>query len=166
MVRVSIVVAIGKNREIGKGNTLLWHIPEDLKRFKALTLGHPCIMGRKTFESIVAMIKKPLPGRTNVVITRDTSWKYDGVVSAHSVEDAIKKAKALDPEEVFIIGGAQIYESALPYTDRLYLTIIDDTKEADTYFPPYEHLFTKKLSEEIREHNGLKYIWVNLEKST
>jgi dihydrofolate reductase len=168
--RVSVIAAIGRNREIGKGNTLLWHIPDDLKRFKALTLGHPVILGRKTFDSIVAMLGKPLPSRTNIVITRDpanlarTTLATNEVISADSIEDAIAKAKELDTEEIFVIGGAQIYEQALPFTDRLYLTLIDDSKEADSYFPAYEHLFTKKLAEEVREIEGLKYIWLELEK--
>jgi len=148
--RVSIIAAIGKNRELGRDNDLLWRIPDDLKRFKSLTLGHPIIMGRKTFESI----GKPLTGRTNLVVSR----------SSLSFENALAQAKKLDDKEVFIIGGAQIYEQALHYADRLYLTLIDDTKDADSFFPEYELLFTKKLSEEIRELNGLTYRWVDLEK--
>lgn len=162
--RVSMVVAIGRNRVIGKANVLLWHIPEDLKRFKALTVGHPVIMGRKTFDSIVGMIGKPLPGRTNIVITRDSAWAHEGVVSAQSVEEALEKAARLDRSEVFVIGGAQIYAAALEKTDRLYLTLIDDEKAGDAYFPPYEHRFTKVISEEIREQEGLRYRWVNLER--
>jgi dihydrofolate reductase len=161
---VSIVVAIGKNRELGKDGKLLWHIPEDLKRFKALTLGHPVIMGRKTFNSIVAILGKPFPGRTNIVVTRDKGWQYDGVMVAHSLEEALAKASEIDKDEVHIGGGQQLYEQALPFVDRLYLTLIDDTKEADTYFPAYEHLFTKKVSEERREYNGLVYTWVDLER--
>ena len=83
--RVSIVVAIGKNGAIGKDGKLPWHIPEDLKRFKALTMGHPVVMGRKTFDSIVAVLGKPLPGRTNIVITRDQNWQYEGVLVVHSL---------------------------------------------------------------------------------
>lgn len=162
--RVSTIVALGKNRVIGKGNTLLWHIPDDLKRFKALTTGHPVVMGRKTFDSIVAFLGKPLPNRTNIVVTRDSAWSAEGATVAHSLEEALTKAKELDPEEVFVIGGAQVYEQALPYTDRLYLTLIDDEKAGDAYFPPYEHLFTKTLSEEAHEHNGLHYRWIDLEK--
>nr|AIA18932.1 Dihydrofolate reductase [uncultured bacterium] len=162
--RISAIAALGHNLAIGKGNELLWHIPEDLKRFKALTLGHPVVMGRKTFESIAAMLGKPLPGRPNIVITRDPTWRYEGVHVAHTVEDALALAKELDQEEIFVIGGAQIYEAALPHTDRLYLTLIDDTKEGDAYFPAYENIFTKKLSEEVREHDGLKYTWVDLER--
>lgn len=163
--RVSTVVAIGKDtRVIGNGNELIWRIPEDLKRFKEITFGHPVIMGRLTFESILSILGKPLPGRTNIVITRDTSWSHPDVIVAHSVEDALEKAFALDSEEVFIGGGAQIYEQALPYIDRLYLTLIEDTKDGDSFFPPYEHLFTKILSEEKHEWNGITYRWINCER--
>ncbi len=162
--RVSIVAAIGRNRELGRGNELLWHIPEDLKRFKRLTLGHPVIMGRKTFDSIVAMLKKPLPGRTNIVVTRDTDWSFDGTMAAHSLEEALQKAGEIDQEEIFIGGGANLWEQALPYVDRLYLTLIDDTKEADAFFPAYESAFTKMIAEESHDHNGLRYRWVDLEK--
>ena len=94
----------------------------------------------------------------------DPALKYESVLVAHSPEEALKKAGALDKEEIFIGGGAQIYKLMLPYADRLYLTLIDDAKEADAYFHAYEPLFTKKLSEEFREHGGLKYSWVTLEK--
>ncbi|MDO8514351.1 MAG: dihydrofolate reductase [bacterium] len=161
---VAAVVAIGKNRELGLGGKLLWHIPDDLKRFKRLTLGHPVIMGRKTFESIVGYIGGPLPERTNIVVTHDPTWKYEGVITAPSLEEAIAKAKELDTEEIHIGGGAEIYKQALPYIDKLYLTLIDAEGEADTFFPPYEKEFTKKVFEEAREWNGLKYSWVDLER--
>lgn len=168
--RISIVVAMGAgrlhNRVIGKDNKLLWHIPDDLKRFKQLTLGHPVIMGRKTFESIVSILGKALPGRTNIVVTRDTDWKFDGVVVAHSLEDALTKAKEIDGEEIFIGGGSQIYAQALPYVDRLYLTLIDDDKEGDTLFPSYEKEFTKVISEESRDWNGLRYRWLDVERES
>lgn len=157
---ISIVAAIGKNRELGSGNSLLWRIPDDLKRFKQLTVGHPTIMGRKTFESI----GKPLPGRSNIVVTRDKKWEFDGVSVARSLDDALSQARAADKKEIFVIGGAQIYEQALPHADRLYLTLIEDSKPADAFFPPFESLFTKKLSEESRELNGLRYRFVVLEK--
>lgn len=162
---VSIVAAIGKNREIGNNNLLLWHIPDDLKRFRTLTLGHPVIMGRKTFESILATLGKPLPGRTNIIVTRDPSWSHEGVITAHSLEDAIGTA-SLQPgaEEIFIEGGANIWEQSLQHADKLYLTLIDDSKEGDAFFPPYEHLFTKKVFEEKREWNGLTYTWADLER--
>ncbi len=162
--RVAIVVAIGKNRELGKNNQLLWHIKDDLKRFKELTLGHPVIMGRKTFESIVAILGKPLPGRTNIVVTRDQDWSHEGVLVFHTLEEALAKARELDSEEIHIGGGAELYNQALPFVDRLYLTLIDDSKEADTFFPEYEKEFTKEISNEKRELDGLAYSWVTLER--
>ncbi|MBI5470547.1 dihydrofolate reductase [Candidatus Kaiserbacteria bacterium] len=163
--RIVAVVAMGKNRVLGNDNKLLWHIPDDLKRFKQLTLGHPIIMGRKTFESIVGYIGHPLPERTNIVVTRDPLWSYKGVQTASSIEDAIELAKkAPGSDEIHIGGGAQIYEQALPYIDKLYLTLIDDSKPGDSFFPPYEHLFTKKTFEESRDYKGLKYTWVDLER--
>ena len=163
--RISIVVAIGKNRELGLGGKLLWHIPEDMKRFKALTLGHPVVMGRKTFESIITILGKPLPGRTNIVVTRDAQWNYEGVVVVHSLEEGLEKARELDTEEIHIGGGAELYKQALPFVDRLYLTLVDDTKEADSFFPEYETEFTKKISEESHEYEGLRYSWVTLERN-
>ncbi len=162
--KVSIVAAIGRNREIGHGNELLWHIPEDLKRFKRITLGHPIILGRKTFDSIVASLGKPLPGRQNIVVTRDTNWHYDGVLVAHSLEEALSIAKERDPEEVFIGGGAQLWAESLPHVDRLYMTLIDAEKEGDTFFPEYEKEFTKMIDHEHHELEGLKYMFVDLER--
>lgn len=156
---ISAIAAIGTNRVLGKNNELLWRIPDDLKRFKNLTTGHVIIMGRKTFDSI----GKPLPNRTNIVITRDAAWQHEGVVAASSIEAALAQAKKID-SEIFIIGGAQIYAQALPHIERLYLTLIDDEKDGDTYFPTYETIFTKVIKEESHEHEGLKYKWVDLEK--
>lgn len=164
MARISMIAAIGRKRELGKGNELLWRIPDDLKRFKTLTLGHPVIMGRKTFESIFAALGKLLPGRTNIVVTRDASWHHAGALSASSIQEAIEKAKdAEGGDEIFIGGGAEIYRQALPLADKLYLTLIDDEKEGDSYFPPYPE-FTKVVSEESQEYEGLKYRWVDLER--
>ncbi len=151
---------------------LLWHIPDDLKRFKALTRGHPIIFGRKTFESIVGYLGKPLPDRTNIVITRDPNYdkglaerKISGVLIARSLKEAIEIAKTQPgSEEIHIGGGAQLYEQSLPLLDKLCLTIIDDTKEADTFFPEYEHLFTKKTFQESHDWKGLKYSWSDLER--
>lgn len=164
--RICVVVAIGKNRELGKGEKLLWHIPDDLKRFKDLTMGHPVIMGRKTFESIVGYIGGPLPDRTNIVVTRDASWKYGGVIVTDSIEKAIEIATPLDEEEIHIGGGGEIYKQALPLVNKLYLTLIDaEAKDADIFFPPYEAEFTKKVFEEEHEWNGIKYKWVDLERA-
>ncbi|TSC68262.1 MAG: dihydrofolate reductase [Parcubacteria group bacterium Gr01-1014_56] len=162
--RISIIVSIGKNGVIGRSDKLMWPIPEDLKRFKELTMGHPVIMGRKTFESILTSLGKPLPGRTTIVITRDKKYQPSGAVVTHSLEEALAKAREIESGEIFIGGGAQIYEQALPFVDKLYLTLIDDEKEGDAYFPEYKHLFTKKIKEEVHEHNGLKYRFVDLEK--
>ena len=166
--KIAAVVAIGRNRELGKGNKLLWHIPDDLKRFKALTKGHPIIMGRKTFESIAGYVGGPLPERTNIVVTRDADWKYDGVLVVHSLEEAIEIAKQQSgAEEIHIGGGAELYKQALPLIDKLYLTRIDaEAPEADAFFPPFEQEFTKKVFEDTREWKGLKYRWVNLERVT
>lgn len=163
---IAAIAATGKNRVLGKENKLLWHIPDDLKRFKELSEGHPIILGRKTFESIVGYVGKPLPNRQNIVVTRDADWKYDGVIVAQTVEEALETAKALDEEWITIGGGAQIYEAALPYTTRLCLTLIDDEAEGDSFFPAFEGEFTREVSRDNREWNGLKYSWVDLERPT
>lgn len=158
---IHIIAALGRNRELGKGNDLLWKIPEDLKRFKELTKGHPVIMGRKTYESLPV---RPLPVRTNIVITRDSGWASEGALVASSLDEAIGMAAfAEGGEETFVIGGAQIYGMALPHADVLHLTLIDaEAAEADTYFPPYEGMFAKVLSCEEHEGAGLHYVWLDL----
>jgi dihydrofolate reductase len=161
---IGVVVAIGRNREIGMEGKLLWHIPDDLKRFKELTLGHPVIMGRKTWESLPEKFR-PLPERENIVITRNSEFKAPGAIITRSIEEGLSTArKAGGGEKIFIIGGAEIYNLSLPKATHLYLTLIDDEKESDSFFPPYENIFSKKTFEEKREHNGLKYTWVNLER--
>ena len=143
--RICIVAAVGygrlHNRVLGKGNELIWHIPDDLKRFRKLTRGKPVVMGRKTFESIVAMRGSGLPDRPNIVITRDTDWHFDGAIVVHSLEEGMAKAREYDTDEIHIGGGADIYRQVLPLVDKLYLTLIDDDKEGDTYFPEYEKEF-------------------------
>jgi dihydrofolate reductase len=170
--KICAVMAIGRNRELGKGNKLLWHIPDDLKRFRALTKGHPLIMGRKTFESILSYRGSPLPDRTNIVITHDPNRMIDlvgqssDVIVVPTLEVAIEKAKELDSEEIHIGGGASIYESALPSIDKLYLTLIEaEASDADTFFPPYEDQFTRVTFEEEHEWKGIKYKYVNLERA-
>lgn len=166
--RISIIVAVDKKRGIGKTTLgvgkLLWSIPEDLKRFKELTMGHALIMGRKTFESVLSYLKKPFPGRTSIIITRDPNYKYEEVVVVHSLEEALKEAKKVETEEIFVTGGGQIYKQALPFTDRLYLTLVDGEYEADTLFPDYSN-FTKEVSKEEKQtEDGLKYTWLTLER--
>ena len=145
--RISAIAAIGKKtRVLGKDNKLLWHIKEDRERVKRLTMGHPIIMGRKTFESI----GKPLPGRTTIVITRSPDFSAPGCIVVSSLEEALQKARGLEQEEIFIFGGGEIYRQALPYTDRLYLTLVDSDATGDTFFPDY-HKFTKEISREEKK---------------
>lgn len=159
--RVSMIAAIGNNdRAIGKDNDLLWHISEDLKYFKKMTSGHPVIMGRKTFESFGA---KPLPNRTNIIVTRNTEYRPEGVVTAHSLEDAITKASMIDQDEIFNIGGAQTYTQGLELADRLYLTLVNIDIEGDTHFPEYPE-FTNVVSEESGSNDEFNWKWVILEK--
>ena len=127
---ISLIAAIGKNNELGKNNTLLFHMPADMKFFRDTTRGHAVIMGRKTFESL----KGPLPNRKNVVITRDKEYKKDGIEIVHSLEKALTEVEA--EEEAFVIGGAEIYKQSLPFADKLYITHIDaEDKGADSFFP-------------------------------
>lgn len=157
---VSAIAAISeKDRGLGKDNDLLWKIPADLKHFKDITFAHPIIMGRKNFESI----GRALPGRMNIIVTRDTEYRQENCVIAHSIEAALERAKALDNEEVFIIGGGEIYKQALPLTDRLYLTLIHAEKPADVFFPEYTE-FTKVVSEEKGEHEGISYTFLTLDR--
>ena len=137
---VSIIVAIAENGVIGDKNALLWNIKEDMRRFRSTTTGHPVIMGRKTFESI----GRPLPKRTNVVITRDTELQIEGCTMAHSLTEAVEMFDS--SEEVFIIGGAQIYSQAMPIADRLYLTIIDKEYEGDSSFPEIDYNSWRQIS--------------------
>lgn len=162
--QVSIVAVMSAhNRGIGKNGKLLWHIPDDLRHFKRLTLGHPVIMGRKTFESIVEYLGSPLPDRINIVISRNKNYQPKGAIICHSLDKALEEASKLDQEEIFIGGGAQLYEQALSRTDKLYLTLVDASPEADTFFLDYS-AFSRKISEESHEHDGLHYTWVELEK--
>ncbi len=157
-----IVAAMSKDtRAIGKNNGLLWHVPADMKRFKLLTLGHPIIMGRKTFESIIKILGKPLPGRTNIVLTRDEKYEYDGVKSAHSLNEAIAHAQQESPAEIHIGGGAELYRQALPLVSKLYVTWFFDEKPADTFFPKFEEDFMVVNEHPKEEYEGLTYQWVD-----
>ncbi len=157
--RISIIAAVGKNRELGKNNELIWRISPDLKRVKELTTGHPIIMGRKTFDSI----GRPLPNRTNIVISR-AQVCIEGCLVFDTLQKGIEAAKAIDTEEIFIFGGASIYEEALPLTDRLYLTVINaEDTEADVYFPDYSE-FTKVVSEENHPENEPPFTWCTRER--
>ena len=157
---ISIIVVVSKNGVIGKDNQLLWRLPDDLKRFKQLTLGHPMIMGRKTFEPI----GKALPGRTSIVITGQKDFSAEGVLIAHSLEEALDAARKLEESEAFIIGGGEIYKQALPLTDRLYVTEVETEIDGDTYFEianPEEWKETERVVHEADERHNLKFEFVN-----
>lgn len=157
--KISLIVAMGKNREIGRDNKLLIRIPEDLKRFKALTMGHAVIMGRKTYQSI----GHALPGRTNIVLTHEKDNYFIGCSICWSLSDALIKARQIEKEEIFIIGGGEVFRQSMQYADKLYITIVDQGFEADTYFPEYPD-FTKVTDVGGGEYKGVKYRFLELEK--
>ena len=140
---LSLIVAMTEDRVIGRSNQLPWYLSEDLKRFKKITMGHPIIMGRKTYDSI----GKPLPGRQSVVITRDQNFKPNGVTLAHSFSEALTLADSTTGEE-FVIGGASIFSAALPFIKRLYLTLIHKKIEGDILFPPFDLKMDFRILEE------------------
>ncbi len=137
---------MGEKNEIGFENQLLWHLPKDLKHFKEITSGHPVIMGRKTYESI----GKPLPNRTNIVVSRKTDWFEEGILIVGSIKEAVKFAKKID-EEVFIIGGGKIYEQTMDIVDKLEITLVRADLQADTFFPKIDPKIWKKTDEICHE---------------
>ncbi len=143
---ISLIAAMANNRVIGKENQMPWHLPADLGHFKNVTLGKPIVMGRKTYESI----GRPLPGRTNIILTRDRDYKIEGCEHAGSLEEALALLK--DVEEVMIIGGGYLYSQTISQADRLYLTFIDLDVDGDTQFPEFEHL----QLEEVKREKHLK----------
>lgn len=166
---ISIIAAIGKKRELGKDNKLLWHISEDFRRFKELTLNHVVIMGRKTYESLPEKFR-PLPDRINIVISRHpepvsgsrNKFGITQLIYCLSIEKAIDIAKKKTAGEIFIIGGASIYKQGIKYAGKLYLTLVDkEFPDADTYFPDYSE-FRKKVFEEEHRSNDLQYKYVEL----
>jgi len=144
MTTISILVAMSRNRTIGINNTLPWRCPEDLKHFKSLTMGHHMIMGRKTFDSI----GRPLPGRTTIVVTRDRNLKIEGCLIAHSLPEAI--AACAEDDEVFIVGGADIYAQSLSFAKKLYATEIQQDVEGDAHFPHFDNSEWQEISREKR----------------
>lgn len=159
--RISIISAMARERIIGIGNRLPWHLPEDLRHFKRLTMGHHIVMGRKTFESI----GRPLPGRTTVILTRDAAYHQPGCLTAASLEAAV--AACGEDDEVFFVGGADVYAQALPLADRLYLTEIDAEFAGDARFPEFDAC---QWRESDRQHQigegGLRYAFVTLDRIT
>lgn len=145
---LSIIVAMAHNNVIGADNALPWHLPADLKYFKATTMAKPIIMGRKTYQSI----GRPLPGRRNIVITRDQTWFAEGVEVVTSVEEAVNQTKGID--EAMVIGGAQIYGAMLPFVERLYVTEIDKQVVGDTYFPAIDKSDWSEVSRSCHDAEG------------
>ncbi len=140
-----MIVATGEDRAIGKNNGMLWHLPDDFRFFKQTTMGHPLIMGRKTFESL----KGALPGRRNIVISRNSGYKPEGAERSASIEEALEMAAAAGPEEIFIAGGGQIYKDSLHLADRIYLTLVHARfPEAEVYFPELNPLEWKEVKKE------------------
>ena len=143
---ITIIAAIGKNNALGKDNQLLWKLPKDLKHFKSLTENHPIVMGRKTYESI----GKPLPDRTNIVVSRKEKWFSEEILIVSKLKEAIKFAKKID-EDIFIIGGGEIYNQTMELADKLEITLVDDDFEADTFFPKIDLKIWQKVGEEFHE---------------
>jgi dihydrofolate reductase len=164
-MRLSILVAMARNRVIGQNNTLPWHLPADLKHFKSLTMGHPIIMGRKTYESI----GKPLPGRTNIIVTKQTSFHAPGTKIANSIEEAleISKDSSHTNDESFIIGGAELYQQTLKLCHRMYITEIQSDFAGDTFFPEYNHDEWQETAREMHQGDDktdLAYHFVILDR--
>lgn len=165
---ISIIAAIGSNRELGKNNALLWHISEDLKRFKKLTQGHTVIMGRKTYESLPG----PLPDRLNIIVTANPDYSINDSINQSintkvkvcmSLHEAISYAKQKEKNEIFIIGGGEIYRQAIKLSDKLYLTLVEGTYDADTFFPDYSE-FSHEIFRKESEQNGTKFVFLELMK--
>ena len=159
--RIALIAAVARNGAIGKDNALLWHLPEDLKFFKRTTLVCPVIMGRKTYDSI----GRPLPGRRNIVITRQADWSASGVDTASSLTEAL--SLVADAPKVFIIGGAQIYEQALPLVQDIVLTEVDADYDADAFFPAWDRSAFEETSRERHQTDtGLAYAFVTYQRTT
>ena len=161
---VSAIVATAKNGVIGHNNEIPWYLPADLAYFKRTTINHPVIMGRNTFHSI----GRPLPKRTNIVITRDPFFSADGILVAHDMEEALSLAEQTGAEETFIIGGGQIYRNSMEYWDKIYLTEVDMTVDGDTFFPETNPNEWQEISRETHapdEKNEHPYAFVVLQRT-
>lgn len=159
MTQLSTIVAIANNRVIGINNTLPWHLPEDLKRFKALTMGHHIIMGRKTYESLGRL----LPGRTTVIVTRNPDYKVEGALIAKSLQSALALCKGDD--EAFLIGGAELYQDGLKHSEKLYITEIDLDVAGDAHFPDFDSQHWQEIAREAHvSEKGLKFNYVTYQR--
>jgi len=166
---ISLIAALSDNRVIGNKNRIPWHIKDDLVRFKEKTLHHTVIMGRTTFESLMEYYKKsgrPLPDRKSIVVSRDPSYSipYENCYVAQSIDGALEKAKEIESEEVFISGGASIFKQTIGLADKLYLTLVHNDFEGDTYFPEYADFKKVVKREDKTSPEGLAYSFVDLER--
>ena len=162
MTDIVMVLAVADDGAIGAGGTIPWRIPEDMQRFKALTMGKPLVMGRKTWDSLP---RKPLPGRTNIVVTRDRAWTAEGAVVAHSLDEALARARRGNPREIVVAGGAEIYRAALPLATRVELTEVHTkvSGAALTLMPPFDRgVWRETAREEHATAHGLRYSYVTL----
>jgi dihydrofolate reductase len=160
---LSLIAALGtRTRAIGNNGKLLWHIPEDMARFKQLTLGHPIIMGRATFDSI----GRPLPLRSNIVLTCNPTWTHEGVMVVHTIDEALDLARSLDEQEIFVIGGGELYAQTIDKADRLYLTLVEDDTPGDAFFPAYEQLPFTKTEATLGTSEDMRYVFVTLEHTS
>lgn len=162
---ISIIVAMGRNRVIGIKNKLPWNLPADMEHFRQLTMGKPVIIGQKTFESI----GKPLPGRINIVLTRDENFQAPGCIPSHSIEEALQVAKEKEAKEVMICGGASVYKQFLPLADKMYLTLIDGDFEGDAYFPEFNYNDwdeIERINHKPDKDNPYPYSFVILQKKS
>lgn len=168
-ITLSLIVAMADNRTIGRNNELPWHLPDDLKYFKSVTMGKPIVMGRKTFDSI----GRPLPGRLNIVITRNAEWQHSGVKTAASLQQAVAIAAETNPQdqealiqEIMVIGGEEIYRTAIELADRLYITRVQAEVEGDAFFPQYNESEWQEVSRQQPESQGdIPYFFQVLERS-
>ena len=162
-MKISLIVAMASNRVIGLNNKMPWHLSADLKKFKKITMGSPVLMGRKTHESI----GKPLPGRTNIIISRNPEYRQDGCLVFNDIESALKKA-CTGAEEIFVIGGSDLYEALLPVADAIYLTVINREFQGDAFFPAINlNEWSEAEREDIKDDPGVafSYSFLKLEKA-
>jgi len=161
-MEISLIVAMATNRAIGLNNKMPWHLSADLKKFKQITMGSPILMGRKTYESI----GRPLPGRSNIIISRNTDYQQPGCLVFNTIEQAIKSCQQYD--EIFVIGGATFYEAMIAVADKLYLTEINKAFEADTFFPVINRAEWKEVAREDISNDpsvDFTYSFITLEKA-
>jgi dihydrofolate reductase len=170
-MKIALIAAVSRNGVIGHGGDLLWKLPEDLQFFKRVTMGHPVIMGRKTWDSIPTKFR-PLPGRTNIVVTRRKDWHADGAIAAHTLEDALERALesvADDPHasRAYVIGGAQLYALAMPHADELVMTEIDRDFQGDARFPGWtrgDFIEVSRETQDAAPPNDFKFAFVTLRR--